>query len=462
MSFWQSENIRHTIGGTWTARPASDSTAIGISTDTRALKPGQLFLALKGDTFDGNTMLAAAARAGATIAIIDDADKAGQPPAGLGVMRVPDARRALLRLAAAYRKTLERTRVIAVGGSNGKTTTVRLITAVLSQAMRGTASQKSFNNDVGVPLTILSASPGDQFLICEVGTNAPGEIATLAAAVQPDIGVITSIGREHLERLGSLRGVAREEAHLLEFIRPGGMGFIPAGSDDLREIIGSLPSKPPLLSFGFEESADVRVMSVEQSLAGLSFTLNTRASFRMPILGRHNAANAAAAIAVARRLGLSDLAIASGLEAVKGESMRLEVSRIGELTIVNDAYNANPDSMRASLETFDEVAHQARRRIVILGDMLELGEHTDASHREIVEAALAHHSNSVIVLVGPNMKAAARKDSRITLVDDLNPEAASRIEAMLQPGDCILLKGSRRMKLERLLTALRHGQGAPT
>ncbi len=458
MTFWNTENLKTTLGGTWLAK--TEETVTGLCTDSRTLKPGQAFLALKGDTFDGHTMLGAAAKAGSPLAIIDSVERASVLPTGMAVLKVADTRRSLLRLAAAYRKTLDRTRVIAVGGSNGKTTTVRLITAALSSAMKGTASQKSFNNDIGVPLTILSASPSDQYLICEVGTNAPGEISTLAAVVQPDIGVITSIGREHLEKLGSLRGVAREEASLLEHIRPGGAGFISADALELREVLGTLSSRPAaLLSFGFDHDSDVGIARVEQSLTGMTFTLNDRAEFKLPLLGRHNAANAAAAIAVARRMGLPDAAIAEGLATAKGESMRLEVSHHSGVCIINDAYNANPDSMRASLETFDAVAKHADRRIVVLGDMLELGEYAAASHREVVEAVASRPHIAVAVLVGPQMKAAASPLSKtgvkVIFGDDLNEPFAAQVAKALQPGDAVLLKGSRRMRLERLIPAVK-------
>src|SRR5205814_447570 len=188
MSFWESENLRGAAGGTWLARPTAAAKITGLSTDTRTLEPEQVFLALKGERFDGHEMLADAAAKGSPLAIID---RDIESPRGMGVLKVPDTRRALLRIAAAYRQTLEGTKVVAVAGSNGKTTTVRLIDAVLSQGLKGAASPRSFNNDVGVPLTLLSASPGDAYLVCEVGTNSPGEIGRLGEVVQPDIAVIT-------------------------------------------------------------------------------------------------------------------------------------------------------------------------------------------------------------------------------------------------------------------------------
>ena len=205
MSFWTPENLRVVLAGQWIRRPDVARTAAlsGLSTDSRAIRSDQVFLALRGEKTDGHAYLASAAASGSPLLIVDDeaavAAASGTIGADVGVLKVADTGQALLKLAQAYRRTLDSTRVIAVGGSNGKTTTVRLIQSVLSGTLRGTASQKSFNNAVGVPLTILSARKGDQFLICEVGTNAPGEIAPLASVVEPDIAVITSIGREHLD-----------------------------------------------------------------------------------------------------------------------------------------------------------------------------------------------------------------------------------------------------------------------
>jgi UDP-N-acetylmuramoyl-tripeptide--D-alanyl-D-alanine ligase len=462
MTFWNPENVRSAMGGTWLARPEPDAVVTGLSTDTRTIRRGQIFLAIKGEKFDGHSMLAKAAAAGSPLAVIDSTEAAGRLPGAMGVLKVADSRRALLRLAASYRRTLERTRVIAVCGSNGKTTTVRILAAALGATMKGTASQKSFNNDIGVPLTILSASPSDQFLICEVGTNAPGEIATLAQVVQPDIAVITSIGREHLEKLGSLRGVAREEASVLESLQPGGAGFYSADSPELREVLPK--NGMTLLSFGFHDSADVRVASVGQSIDGVRFALNDKAEFSMPILGRHNAANASAAIAVARRMGAADEGIARGLKSVRGEAMRLEVSRRGGVCIINDAYNANPDSMRASMETFDEIGAKAKRRVVVLGDMFELGEGAAEYHAEVVGLLGARPRIDVIVLVGQQMKAAASglagHRAKVVLVSDMGEKHATEVAGLLKNGDMVLVKASRRMRLERLLSAMPEPVGA--
>lgn len=471
MSFWTAENLSAVTGGSWLVPARAGADAVrGASIDTRTLRPGQVFVAIAGERTDGHRHLSHAAEAGAWAAVIDDPAAAGFRAAaggtpaprrdlgGMGVLRVGSTREALLALGAAYRRSLARTRVIAVGGSNGKTTTTRLVESVLSRGLRGTASAKSFNNSLGVPLTILGAHEEDDYLVCEVGTNAPGEIAQLAAVVGPDIAVVTSIGREHLEGFGSLEGVLREEAGLLRFVRPGGAAVVNADAEGLveraREILGGPGvSGRRLVAFGGPAGADLRVGEVEHAGAGLRFAIAGRGTFELPLLGRHNAMNAAAAVAVGELMGLSRERIAAGLAGAKGAAMRLERVRIGEIHVLNDAYNANPDSMRAALGTLAELGRAAVRRVAVLGDMLELGRHTEASHREIGGVVRAAGVD-LAVFVGPNMKAAAAETPGSVHFDALGADEMGDLVSRLRPGDLVLLKGSRRMGLERVAAAL--------
>jgi UDP-N-acetylmuramoyl-tripeptide--D-alanyl-D-alanine ligase len=392
----------------WLARPTEIQPAsvnlTGLTIDSRAVEPGQVFLALKGDRFDGHDFLPQAADAGAALLIVDRelppamlaqlstaAESSGRK-GGLWVLRVQDTRKALGRIAAAWRAVLGAggAKVIAVCGSNGKTTTVRLIDAVLGASLCGVASEKSFNNDIGVPLTLLRARPGHQYVICEVGTNHPGEIAALGAVCTPDIAVITSIGREHLEFLGDLTGVAREEAAILTALRPGGVGIVTADAPPLREF---LKPAPAIITFGQAPDADLRLtdfahtLIADQPAIRLSHNGQSQA-FLVPLVGRHNASNALAAIAVGRRLGLADKVIAEGLLCCRPPEMRWQAHDLGAgLRVVNDAYNANPDSVLAALATFAELFPAGRaaatagiavpppvlRRVAVLADMFELG-----------------------------------------------------------------------------------------
>lgn len=497
MPFWTPETLRAACAGTWIVRPPQielpkdrpadmpppplHAPIVGLSTDSRSIKGGQVFLALRGENFDGHRFLADAARAGAPILIVDDAEAI--PPSGfepaVGVMKVADTGQALLRIAAAYRKTLERTRVVAVCGSNGKTTTTNLIGHVLSTCgLRGATSKKSFNNAVGVPLTILSAQPTDQYLVCEVGTNAPGEIAQLAEVVSPDVAVMTSIGREHLEKLGDLAGVAREEGSVFKYLRPKGCAVV---NIDHPELIEHLDKAPMVVSFGRGDKANFRLTAARHTLndgeLGLELTFNGRFQSRLPLIGEHNAMNALAALAVARRFGVDESRALAALATARGPDMRLQVSRLigagGEVTVVNDAYNANPDSMTAAIRTVAAVAGDLSPRpsrvVIALADMLEMGESLADGHVDVARAMLEVFGpgqgggiTPLVVLAGPSMAYAHRElvaaqwpPRSLVHLAQMDDAAARHIASLIVPGDLVLLKGSRRMKLERVLDALR-------
>lgn len=471
MSFWSFDNLKSVLGGSWVVRPSDGNGEVqGASIDTRSLKRGNIFFALRGERVDGHQYLAAAAKAGSPLAIVEDTC---ETPTGMAILRVESVGAALLKAAGAYRKTLEGTRVISVGGSNGKTTTTRLIEGVLASQMRGTASEKSFNNAIGVPLTILSAKRGDQYLICEVGTNESGEIAELAHVVAPDIAVITSIGREHLEGLSSLDGVITEEASIAAGIQPGGVAIVPVEPRELVENVRGLmsdpgrESAPNIVRFGLGAEADLRVGGVAADELGTSFTINNRSKFRVPLLGAHNAMNGAAAVAVAKRFGMDDATIQRGLEASKAPEMRMRLETRNQIAVLNDAYNANPESMLAAIRAFADLSKQRHpaRRIVILGDMLELGESGPDMHREIGEALAGDSGIDLAVLVGPLMMFAAERlrkkwtGEKVFNLTGLDGDGAARVAGMLRAGDFVLLKGSRGMGLERICKAMEGATG---
>lgn len=485
MSFWTGEGLRAASGGSWVQRSdAPAHTGIsGLSTDTRAIRPGQAFLAIAGDTFDGHDFVHEAAMRGATLAIVhrdapSNAAVSNQPwPKGLGVIRVPDTRRALLRLASTYRQSLEgRVRVVGVTGSNGKSTTTRLIHAVLAGSMPGTASEKSFNNAIGVPLTILACKPGDKFLICEIGTNRPGEVAELARVVNPHIAVVTSVGREHLQELGDLERIAHEELTQIEFLRPGGFAVINADAPHLSTMAPPLIARAgaTLYRFGRSEGADLRVSGETQQVTptpGLWFQAQPpRAGLRVfvPILGAHNALNAAAAIAVGRRFGLSDEAILAALATAKGAPMRCEYREIAlpggpAIAILNDAYNANPESMLAAIAMLESLPlpvaggpADGGRRVAILGDMLELGEQSPALHAEVLERAASSTVIDAVIGIGEQMARAAEslRSDRVRVFAPANADAIARAAALIAPGDLVLVKASRGTRLERVVDAI--------
>lgn len=480
MSFWTARNLRMVTGGSWLRKPApppapppapgrDDAPLVeGVSTDTRAIKPGQAFLALRGERFDAHDFLDSAIGAGAALLIIDAAgalpDALLRSPTGPSVLKVADTRRALGQLAAAYRKSLEGTKVIAVVGSNGKTTVTKLIHGVLSARLRGSCSPKSFNNDVGVPLTILGAKPGDQYLVCEVGSNHPGETARLARIVQPDIAVVTSIGRDHMEFFASLDEVAREHAAIFTDLRPGGLAIVPQGEALLSDFLKPVAN---VVTFGTSAAADLRASAIEHTAQGVRFTLNERSVFDLPLLGEHNAMNALGAIAVARRLGLDDASIAKGLASARAPDMRLNRRTVRGADLLIDCYNANPDSLLAAARTFAAISRSATRRVLILGDMLEMGRHSDAAHRETGEAIAQGPAAELVITVGPaslhlaQALQSAWPESRFMIFSELDDASAEKIAAAIKPGDSVLLKGSRGIRLERIVTSLERSDAPP-
>lgn len=475
--FWEAETLRAVTGGRWVVPPAAGVAIHGASIDSRSCKPGHVFFALRGERTDGHLYVEAAAAAGAALAVVD---RPGTLPEGTlsniegrcGVLAVEDVAGALLALGAACRRSMAGTTVVSVGGSNGKTTTTRLIESVLSTTLRGTASPKSFNNAIGVPLTLLNARPGDRFVVCEVGTNAPGEIATLARVVRPDVAVLTSIGREHLEGLGDLAGVAREETAVLGSLSAGGVAVVNGDSPHLAAMGQALVALcgAAMITYGESASATVRMDRVTTNDTGVSVRLSGfAAELRVPLLGRHNAWNAAAAAIVGRRLGVPDDAIVQGMAAAKGPDWRMQRVEVavpgGRAVIVNDAYNANPESMRAALETFADLTRSSGRggrRVVVLGDMLELGPTSADLHDEVV-GELARCEPDVAVFVGPGMVRAGKARGgweRAEWLPQSDRDAMGRIAGLVRAGDTVLLKGSRGMGLERVVGHLTPPTGA--
>jgi len=458
MSFFAADRLRVITGGRWLRRPLDEDPLLGVGIDTRGELTRRVFVAIHGDQHDGHDYLDAAAEAGASLAIVEREETL---PERLGAILVPDTRRALGAMARAWRRTLTGPRVIAVTGSAGKTTTKNLIHTVLSAVGSGTAAIRSYNNDIGVPLTILAAQPADRYVVVEVGTNHPGEVAALARLVEPDIAVITNIGRSHLEAFGSVEAIAREKAALLAHLQPGGLAVVCCDAEILEPYLSSLPN---VLRFGEAENADLRLSGVG-GRAGRDrwMEVNGRIRFDLALPGRHNAINALAAIGIGRRFGLDDAAISDALRGMEPAPGRLVRRVAGDITIYDDTYNANPDSMAVALETFAELAADASRRVVVLGDMLELGEAGPDLHREVGRRLIAldarcplHHAT----LIGPLAATIADELGRVwaperfSVRERLDEDAMTHVAGLLAPGDAVLIKASRGIGLDRLVSAL--------
>jgi UDP-N-acetylmuramoyl-tripeptide--D-alanyl-D-alanine ligase len=468
MTFFEPENLRAASGGRWLRPPGRQPIPNGVGIDTREDLTGKVFVAIKGDRFDGHQFAPAAAQAGALMLVLEQEIPLSDFPAAVGVLLVNDTRKTLARLALAYRRALKGTKVIAVVGSAGKTTTKQLIDAALAPAMQGRASPKSFNNDIGVPLTILNAQSSDKYLIVEVGTNALGEVNQLASIVEPDVAVITTIGREHLEGLGSLENIAQENAAVLAHLRDGGVAIANADASLLRP---HLKATSTIILFGEAHDAELRLTGRGMSndggaQGGWWFQVNGRTRYGLALPGRHNAVNALAAVAVAKLLNVGDEIISRGLASAKGAPMRSAIHKIGSITVFNDAYNANPESMIAALDTFAETTADAKRRVIMIGDMLELGEAGPQLHREIGRHVLAIDGKCRIdhaVFVGELAAIAAEelvgqwRSDRVTLVPKLQDRSLARVARLVRAGDAILIKGSRGMEMERIVKAMENG-----
>jgi UDP-N-acetylmuramoyl-tripeptide--D-alanyl-D-alanine ligase len=455
------DEIRDCIG----ARAHSEMGLVGItgvSTDSRQIKAGDLFFALRGPNFDGHQFIAEVFIAGAAGVVVE---KSARLPEGVDMTRVlivDDTVVALGKLAAYYREELACT-VIAVTGSNGKTTTKEMISHVLGKRLRGRRSTKSFNNHIGVPLTLLAADVHDDFLVVEMGTNHPGEIDYLGNIVRPNIAVITNVGESHLEGLGTLDRVAAEKASLAKHVHTG--GAIVVNGD--RELLLRLISHPQamVISFGMSEHNDMRITALTAETDRVRFEVNNRFPFELPVLGGHNAINCLAAIVVARRLGFEMADIAEALKDFALPAMRLELAIVGDYRVLNDAYNANPASMACALDVlrgFDT----AGRRVFCCGQMLELGEKSEQFHRELGRS-IGSANLGALVAVGAfarqmvDAAVAAGLDSGRAWAFDSAAEAGKALKNILRPGDLILVKGSRSMKMELLIDRMKELAAAP-
>ena len=452
------QEIRRTVGGRSTrALPAADITVEAICTDTRQMKPDSLFIALHGENFDGHEYLQQAAAAGATAALVSKVPDNAPPK--LCLIVVPDTRIALGKVATLVRKSL-RCKVVAVAGSNGKTSTKRLIDAVLRTKLKGSHSPKSFNNDIGVPLAIFAAESNHDYLVLEIGTNHPGEISNLTKIAQPDIAVLTNCSAEHLEFLQDVAGVRRENACIIEALNPRGLLVVNGDDPALLEAVAAYPGNK--VTFGFDEKNDLFPSDIHCDEKGVCFLMNGRVPISVPLLGKHTAVNALAAIAVGRRFLISEQEIVAGLAVAQGPEMRLQLDHIADITLLNDAYNANPASMKAALETLQSLPTQGRR-IAVLGDMRELGQTSERLHEELGAFAATCNLDQLVCIgnLGRLIAETARKvgmaESKLRLFPDA-ATAAKEIPAGFTTGDIVLLKASRSIHLELLAKAIKENR----
>lgn len=441
--------------------------AAGVATDSRLDCTGRLFVALRGPNHDAHAHLAAAARAGAAGLLVDQrwaeaheheleqvrlAASRGQAPF---VVRVADTRAALLELATEHRRR-HRAKVVGITGSCGKTSTKEWLGAVLAAAMPTVRSPGSFNNQIGVPLTLFAIEPDTRAAVVEIGTNAPGEIAQLTAVARPDIGIVTCVAPAHLEGLGSLDGVAREKAAL-----PAGLpedGLCLLNGDDAACRAMAAVTKAEVQFTSCSRPTDWFATDVRFHTLGTSFLLQGQRPVTLPRLGTHNVYNALAVIAAASRLGVAEATILQALANVPSAARRLEPKCAGGVTVFDDTYNMNPSSAAAALQAMAGLA-AGGRRLAVFGGMRELGDHSDALHRAL-GTEVVRTAQDLLVCVGDEAApiaagalAAGMPAARIHHVADVDAALALLLD-LVRPGDRILCKASRKVALDRLVDRL--------
>jgi UDP-N-acetylmuramoyl-tripeptide--D-alanyl-D-alanine ligase len=429
-----------------------------VCTDSRNVQQGDLFFALPGEKFDGHDFVEQVIRKGA-VGVVVLRERAPACANGCAVIAVEDTRAALGQFAGRYRRDFAAP-IVAIGGSNGKTTTKELVASVLRQRLPIVWSEASFNNDIGVPLTLLKLENWHEAAVLEVGTNHPGELAPLVRMIGPKYGVITSIGREHLEFFGDVEGVVQEEGWLAELLPADGKLFISGDSPWTRRIAER--TRATVVRAGFSDANDWRVQAPKVDEGGITFWLQApkvdySGEYRINLLGRHQVLNAAYAIAVGAEMGLGREEIERGLAACQAAKMRLQLWEMNGVRVLDDCYNANADSMVAALQTLQELPCKGRR-VAVLGDMAEQGAHSEAAHEEVGRqvAELGIGQLFAIGKMAPVMAGAAREAgmNRVMEFADVDTAAAA-VKSFLKNGDVMLLKASRSMRLERVAELLK-------
>lgn len=451
--FWTIDRVADALQPLATTKLPRGTQSFGRAwTDTRTIAAGDLFVALVGERFDAHEFLRQAVASGASGLVVSRVENAR----GLGVpvFQVSDTLVALAALGR-YRRRAWGKPVVGVVGTNGKTSTKELLKAALGSTLETHATQGNLNNLVGVPLTLLAIPDGAEVAVVEMGTNQPGEVARLRAIVEPDVTVVTSIAEEHLEGLGDLAGVMREELAACEGVATA---VVPAAQGDV--VTEARKRARAAIAAGLD-AGDVKADSWELEPDGRGRIQIGEDVIRVPLRGVHNLRNTMLALAVTRELGVSLDRAARGIEAMSVPPMRSNVEQLGTVTLVNDAYNSNPGSARAALELLQHTG-RGRQRVAILGTMLELGPSGPALHESLARDAL-DSPIEIVAGIGEFATAleraadGARRDGLVTASDV--ESLWNRLASRLEPNAVILLKASRGVKLEQLVPKIREWAG---
>ena len=439
--FWTIDRIADALG----SGPRGLTAISRIATDTRNVAADSCFVALEGESFDAHDFLADAVAKGAIALVVNDARRATN--LGVPVFEVADTLTALGVLAR-YRRRVWGRPVVGVVGTNGKTSTKELLRAALGGALRVHATTGNYNNLVGVPLTLFALPDDADIAVIEMGTNHPGEVATLRVIVEPDVVVVTSIAEEHLEGLVDLAGVLREEVSGCKGVP---LAVVPSAQPEIA--VAAKPLARRTITAGLDDG-EFRPAAWGIEPDGQGWLELNGVRVRVPLRGVHNLRNAMLAIAVARESGVSLEAIARGIGAMPAPPMRVNFETHGGVTLINDAYNSNPGSARVALELLEHAGAQ-RQRVAVLGTMLELGDHADRLHDEVARAALDSPIELVVGVGGfaDALRRVAPGDARAAAGTD--PASAwEAVRSRVAPDAVILLKGSRGVRLEQLVPVI--------
>ena len=446
------EKIAAWAGGRLVAGEPADTVTV-VCTDTRALKAGDFFVALRGENFDAHSFVAEAAKRGAAGAMVQEIP-ADLPP-GFAVVLVADTLAGLQKLATNYRRTLP-LQVVGLTGSNGKTSTKDLTASVLAEHFQVTRTDGNLNNHIGVPLTLLRGRRSDQIGVFEMGMNHPGEIAPLAAMARPDVAIITNVGMAHIEFMGTREAIALEKGMLAEALQPSGTLILSAHDEFSASIAARTKADVVLAGIGLGE---VFASELRAHFSGTKFRLHAdgrSVEAELSVPGEHMVRNAVLAAAAGRVFGLSLEECAEGLTKLRLTKGRLEQKVIRGIQILDDTYNANPDSVAAALRTLSSMP-AAGRRIAVLGRMGELGAEAERGHREVGEIAAREHIDCVVG-VGEEAQwiadAAWRGGVEKIVRVGTTEEATKALRELAKAGDVVLIKGSRSAKMESIVEGL--------
>ncbi len=461
---WTASDIAAAVGGRRICGNGACSFS-GVSIDSRTVHPGDLFVAIRGERHDGHRFIGEVLQKGIS-GVIVAADQTAELPwrqwasRGIFCMAVDDTTEALGALAAFNRDRAGIT-VVAITGSNGKTTTRSMTAAVIGRMFRTLSTQGNLNNEIGLPLTLFRLEADHDWAVLELGMNHPGEIRRLARICRPDIGVITNIGAAHLKDLGTIEGVAAAKGELLEEMGAGATAVLNAEDPHCRRLGGSRPF--PVLWFGLDRRADIRARSIEAAADGVSFILGfpgTEAPVRLRIPGRFMVMNALAAAASGWAAGIAPEEIVAGVEEFQPVARRMGLihTRRG-ITLIDDTYNANPQSMRAAIEALCALRGD-RRGILVLGDMFELGASAASLHQQVGEWAADSGISRLCVsgdFAQDYLDGAVRRGMRVQSMFSGTKAALSEdLKRFLEAGDWVLVKGSRGMAMETVLDDIRN------